>query len=148
MRRSRADMKVKILLDTSFLLPIVGVRVREVEDLLDRLWAKHRRGEVEIYYTELNILEIAWKLSKIHYDPMVVKKGLMSIERNFVKAPLKYTSLLKAIELRRKNFKDLIDLMLYAIAAENNLQFLTLDEELINFLEGVGEDINIIITTL
>jgi hypothetical protein len=52
-RRSRADMKVKILLDTSFLLPIAGVRVREVEDLLDRLWARHRRGEVEIYYTEL-----------------------------------------------------------------------------------------------
>jgi PIN domain. len=140
-------MKAKILLDTSFLLPIVGVRVREVEDLLERLWARYRRGEVEVYYTELNILEIAWKLSKISYDPMAVKIGLMSIERNFVKAPLKYTSLLKAIELRRKNFRDLIDLLLYSIAADNNLQFLTLDKELIDFLDSVGEDINIIITT-
>jgi predicted nucleic acid-binding protein len=140
-------MRVKILLDTSFLLPIIGIRVREVEDLLERLWTRYKRGEVEVYYTELNILEIAWKLSKIHYNPIAVKRGLMSIERNFVIAPLKHTSLIKALELRRKNFRDLIDLLLYSIARENNLQFLTLDKELINFLESVGEDTNIILTS-
>jgi hypothetical protein len=35
-------MRVKILLDTSFLLPIIGIRVREVEDLLERLWTRYK----------------------------------------------------------------------------------------------------------
>ena len=51
--------ETKILLDTSFLLPIIEIRVREVESILEKLWIKYRRREVEIYYTELNLLEIA-----------------------------------------------------------------------------------------
>lgn len=141
-------MQARILLDTSFLLPMVGIRVREVEDLLERLWVRCRRGEVEAYYTELNILEIAWKLSRIRYDPVAVKRGLMSIEKSFTKALLKYTSLLKALELRKRGFSDLIDLLLYAIACESNLQLLTLDEALINFLKRTGEDASVITTTL
>ena len=35
MRRSRGGLKVRILLDTPFLLPIVGARVKEVEKLLE-----------------------------------------------------------------------------------------------------------------
>ena len=141
-------MKEKILLDTSFLLPMVGVRVREVEKLLERLWIRYRRGEVQIYYTELNLLEISWKLNRIRYDPKIVVSGLKSIERNFVKAPLKYASLIRALELKRKGFHDLIDLLLYAIAHENKLQFLTLDGALIKFLKSVGEDTSIIVTSL
>jgi hypothetical protein len=56
-------MRVKILLHTSFLLTIIGIRVREVEDLLERLWTRYKRGEVEVYYTELNILEILTRSS-------------------------------------------------------------------------------------
>jgi len=49
---------LKILLDTSFLLPIVGVKVEgDVDDMLKRLWVKFRNREVEIYYTESNLLE-------------------------------------------------------------------------------------------
>ena len=139
---------MRILLDTSFLLPIVGIRVKGVEKLLESLWTMYRRGEVEVYYTELNLLEIAWKLSKTRYEPDIVMKGLMSVERNFIKAPLTCTSIAKALELRKKGFNDLIDLLLYAIAYENKLQLLTLDVALIKFLEGVGEDISIIITAL
>ncbi|MEL9940806.1 MAG: hypothetical protein QW632_04300 [Ignisphaera sp.] len=72
----------------------------------------------------------------------------MSIERNFIKVPLTSTSIVKTLELRKKGFNDLVDLLLYAIAHENKLQFLTLDVALIKFLEGVGEDTNTIITTL
>ena len=48
---------MRILLDISFLLPIVGIRVKGVEKLLEGLWTMYRRGEVEVYYTELNLLE-------------------------------------------------------------------------------------------
>jgi len=50
---------VKVLLDTSFLLPIVGVRVREVESTLNKLWSLYRSRRVELYYADLNLLEIA-----------------------------------------------------------------------------------------
>lgn len=80
---------LKILLDTSFLLPIVGVKVEgDVDDLLKRLWVKFRNREVEIYYTELNLLEISWILSRRAYDPRIVAQGLLSIERNFIKCPV------------------------------------------------------------
>jgi len=60
MRRSKVNMReIKILLDTSFLLPIIEIRVREVESILEKLWIKYRRREIDIYYTELNLLEIA-----------------------------------------------------------------------------------------
>lgn len=148
MRRSRRALKTGILLDISFLLPIVGVRVREVEELLKRLWAKYRRGEVEVYYSELNLLEISWKLSRIYYEPAIVMRGLMSIEKYFTKAPLRHTSLIKALELRKRGFSDLIDLLPYAIAHENKVQFLTLDKELVRFLENICEDTSIIITAI
>mgnify|MGYP001772938781 CR=1 FL=1 len=141
-------MKLRILLDTSFLLPIVGVRVREVERLLEDLWIRFRREEIEVYYTDLNLLEILWKLSRIHYEPTIVAKGLMSIEKNFIKVSLSSTSLIKALELRRRGFSDLIDLLLYTVAYENKLLFLTLDKALIEFLESAGEDTSIIMTTI
>jgi len=50
---------MRVLLDTSSLLPIVGVRVREVVDSIPhRLWQLYRSGEVELFYTDFNIIEI------------------------------------------------------------------------------------------
>lgn len=148
MKKSKVSLEMRILLDTPFLLPIVGVRIREVEKLLEELWTRFRRGEVEVYYTELNLLEVAWKLSKTYYEPAIVVKGLMSIEKYFTKAPVTWTSIAKALELRKKGFRDLVDLLLYAVAYENKLHFLTLDSELVRFLGSIGEDTSIIVTTL
>ncbi|PVU72991.1 PIN domain nuclease [Vulcanisaeta sp. SCGC AB-777_J10] len=140
---------LKILLDTSFLLPIVGVKVEDdVDDLLKRLWVKFRNREVEIYYTELNLLEISWILSRRAYDPRIVAQGLLSIERNFIKAPMKPSAILKAIELRRQGFNDIIDLMLYVVAHDNNLNFLTIDKRLIKFLKAINEDVSIILSSI
>ncbi|MGC9137291.1 PIN domain-containing protein [Caldivirga sp.] len=138
---------MEILLDTTFLLPIVGVRVREVEEIMEKLWIKYRRGEVKVYYTDLNMLEIAWKLSKTSYNP-VIREGLLSIERNFTKIPLRHSSLLKALELKRKGFNDLIDLLLYTTAQDNDLMFLTLDRTLVNFLRSIGENVDIVLTSI
>jgi predicted nucleic acid-binding protein len=139
---------MRILLDTSFLLPIVGVRVREVESTLHSLWNLHKSRGVKLYYTDLNMLEIAWKLSRLNYDPSIVEIGLRSIERSMVKVETRASLVLRALELRRRGFDDVIDLLLYLTAKDNNLLFLTLDRALVEFLESVGEDTSMIITSI
>jgi predicted nucleic acid-binding protein len=139
---------MRILLDTSFLLPIVGVRVREVESALHKLWNFHKSGGVKLYYTDLNMLEIAWKLSRLNYDPSIVEIGLRSIERSMVKVETRAPLVLRALELRRRGFDDMVDLLLYLTAKDNNLLFLTLDRALVEFLESVGEDTSMIITSI
>lgn len=139
---------MRILLDTSFLLPIVGVRVREVESTLHKLWNLHKSRGVKLYYTDLNMLEIAWKLSRLNYDPSIVEIGLRSIERSMVKVETRAPLVLRALELRRKGFDDVVDLLLYLTAKDNNLLFLTLDRALVDFLESVDEDTSMIITSI
>jgi len=139
---------MRVLLDTSFLLPVVGVRVTETASVLHRLWELYKSREVELYYTDFNLLEIAWKLSKLSYDPFLVETGLKSIERNMLKAQPEPSSALKALELRRRGFRDVIDLLLYQTAKDNGLNFLTCDIALVNFLKNVGEDTSIVITSV
>ena len=139
---------MRVLLDTSFLLPVVGVRVTETASVLHRLWELYKSREVELYYTDFNLLEIAWKLSKLSYDPFLVETGLKSLERNMLKAQPEPSSVLKALELRRRGFRDVIDLLLYQTAKDNGLNFLTCDIALVNFLKNVGEDTSIVITSV
>jgi len=137
-----------ILLDTSFLLPIVGIRVARIDGILRNLRSKHEKGEVTLYYTDLNLLEIAWVLKKTGYETLIVEEGLRSIERNFKKVALKAPSILRALELREKGFKDLIDLLLYILALENGLRFLTLDRNLIEFIKRIGGDTRVFLTNV
>jgi hypothetical protein len=52
---------------------------------------------------------------------------------------------LKALELKKRGFHDVIDLLLYLTAKDNGLLFLTYDVELTTFLSNVGEDVSNII---
>jgi hypothetical protein len=97
-------------LTPSFLLPIVGIRIR---------------GETGIHYTESNLFEISWKLSRIKYDPAEVKKGLLSIEKSFTRSPLRHLSVPRALELKRKGVQRFNRLNCYIVARDNNLMFLT-----------------------
>ncbi len=138
MRYSRE--RIRILLDTTYLLPIVGVDVEGIEEALRVLEKLYRLGKAEIYYTPFNILEIIGKLSKTSYDSRRVKLGLTSIRESFRVTHPTIAGYLKALELRKKGFKDLIDLLLYTTAKTRGLSLLTRDTELINFLEEAGED--------
>ena len=137
--------KTKILLDTTYLLPIVGIDVENVETPLTILRNLYGLGEVVIYYTPFNILEILGKLSRISYKAERVKLGLRSIRESFKMIHPTIMGYMKALELRRKGFKDLIDLLLYTTSKTRKLEFLTRDEELIEFLRRVGEDVNNIV---
>ena len=132
--------RIRVLLDSTYLLPVVGVDVEGVEGVVALLRRLRREGRLECYYTEFNLLEIIGKLSKIEYDEERVREGLSSIEEGFKRAYLGSEGWLKALELKKRGHRDLIDLLLYVASLTNGLAFLTRDDRLVEFLEEVGED--------
>ncbi len=137
--------KMRILLDSTYLLPIVGVDVKGIDRTIVILKRLRDEGIAEYYYTLFNILEILGKLSGVRYDIDRVTIGLLSIEEEFKQVNPTLKGWLKALELRSKGHKDLIDLLLYTTSLMHNILFLTRDDRLIRFLENNGEDISIII---
>jgi len=50
---------LRILINSSFILPIIGVRVRDIAiSILEKLWKLRVENKVELYYIDLNILEV------------------------------------------------------------------------------------------
>jgi hypothetical protein len=61
------------------------------------------------------------------------------------KAQLRPSSVLRALELKKRGFRDVMDLLLYLTAKDSGLLFLTYDVELTKFLVSVGEDVSNIV---
>jgi len=137
--------KIRILLDTTYILPIVGIDVEDIEKVIVLLKKIRDKGVAEFYYTQFNILEIIGKLGRIDFDKDRVELGLISIKEEFIEVKPSLKAWLKALELRRKGFRDIIDLLLYTTSLTNNILFLTRDIELIKFLEDIGEDTSTIL---
>lgn len=133
---------VKILLDTTYLLPVVGIDVEGIERPLTILKKLREEGKIEVYYTPFSILEILGKLSKIDFDRERVEMGLKAIRESFRVTHPTVKGYMKALKLRRKGFRDLIDLLLYTTSRTRRLNFLTRDRDLIEFLKKVGEDVD------
>ena len=132
--------KIKILLDSTYLLPIIGIDVEGISDTMVLLKSLRDRGVTEYYYTQFNIFEIIGKLGKIDFDTDRVSLGLIAIKEEFRELHPTLKDWLKALELRRKGYKDLIDLLLYTTSLSHNTIFLTRDKQLIQFLEENGEN--------
>jgi len=135
----------RILLDTTYLLPVVGVSVDFVERPLSIIEKLYRSKAVEIFYTPFNILEIIGKLSRLDYDRERVVIGLKAIKSRFKMIAPTTRGYIEVLELRRKGFRDLIDLLLYTTSKTRRLLLLTRDAALVEFLEKVGEDTSNII---
>lgn len=135
-----SSVKLKILLDSTYLLPIVGIEVEGVTEIFTVLKELKRRKLSEFYYTPFNIFEIIGKIAKLKYDHDIVVTGLSLIEEEFKLTYPKVEGYIKALDLRRRGFNDLIDLLLYATSLTRNLLFLTRDLNLISFLEKLGEE--------
>jgi len=136
----RYSGRLRLLLDTTYLLPVVGIEIVGVERALEALQRLRRQRRVDIYYSCYSTLEALWKLAELSYDPEVVGRGLSLIEEEFKPALPSIEGYLRALELRRKGFPDFIDLLLYATALSNGLSFLTRDTHLLSFLSEVGEE--------
>ncbi len=130
----------RILLDSTYLLPILGIDVEGVDKALKVLGRLKSEGKAEFYYTEFNLVEILGKISKTNYDRSRIAVGLHLMEEEFELIYPTVEGYLKALDLRKSGFKDLIDLLLYTTSLTRDLVFLTRDDPLIKFLEGLGEE--------
>ena len=139
------SLKTKILLDTTYMLPIVGIHVEHIERVLVLLRKLYTKRTIEVYYTPFNMFEILGKLAKIRCSKERVVLGLASIKEAFKVTYPTMEGYLKALELRKKGFKDLIDLLLYVTSFTREIWFLTRDIELIEFLRKQGENISYVI---
>jgi len=138
----KSSRKLKLLLDSTYLLPIVGVEVEGIEEALIFLKRLRDEGKAEYYYTPFNLFEIIGKLSRLNYDVNRVTIGLTAIEEEFKLIQPTRQAYLKALTLRAKGYRDLIDLLLYTTSQTSDIIFLTRDYTLIKFLKENHEDIS------
>ena len=123
----------KLLLDTSFLLPVLGF---ETNDRIMKVY--HRLGSYEVYYSEIGILEALWKIVKIVREEdeiRRVKEGIRAIRETFKYAALDDVAVGNAITMYWLGHRDMIDNLLYSIALSRKIALLTVDNDLIEFLE-------------
>jgi len=138
----KSSRKLKLLLDSTYLLPIVGVEVEGIEEALIFLKRLRDEEKAEYYYTPFNLFEIIGKLSRLNYDVNRVTIGLTAIEEEFKLIQPTRQAYLKALTLRAKGYRDFIDLLLYATSQTSDIIFLTKDYTLIKFLKENHEDIS------
>ena len=123
---------MKVLLNTSLLLPTLGIEVESAGRVLEKL------KDYELYYSDLNILECLWVVSSLkkrgEFNQEIFEAGIRSIFEGYIKTKITSEITLKAIELYEMGHRDIIDCMLYSIALHNDMKFASLDEELKKFI--------------
>lgn len=128
----------RILLDTSFLMPTIGIEVEK--QVLDTV-SKIQPGKYEILYSNLSLLECTWmaikQMKASKYREEIFRKGVLSIAKtgyyNLIHEDAE--DYLYALQLYQMGHIDMIDNLLYAIALRNECSFLTIDRELQEFID-------------
>ena len=135
---SNREATLRVLLDTSFILPSLGIDVGEkVSKGLKLLAAK----APEIYYSSFSILESLWVLSKTIEDaPSQLESfriGLRSVMESGRYRRVNEDSKImnEAFGLYKLGHKDMIDNILYASSIQLDLKLLTLDNDLKSFIQ-------------
>jgi len=132
---------LKVLLDTAFILPSLGIDVgEEVIKGLKRL----AEIEAEIHCSRFSILETLWVAARLsrsaNFNAETFELGLRSILESgrYVKVEEDSETFNKALRLYMMGHKDMIDNILYASSTQLNLKLLTLDAELKEFIHEKG----------
>jgi PIN domain nuclease of toxin-antitoxin system len=137
-----------VLLDTSFLLPTLGLDVREITTSdMESIRAASKRARLRCSYVSfVEILGLVGKVSR-KADAKAVSAGLDSLLASGLYEWTNPTlgAVRLALELRTKGHKDNIDNILYATAAESKMLFLSLDDELREFLIKNGYDAGLMV---
>ncbi|MBO3809971.1 MAG: PIN domain-containing protein [Candidatus Brockarchaeota archaeon] len=131
--------RLRILLDTSFILPSLGIDVgKEVVDGLKKL----AETGAEILYSRFSILESLWVAARLTGGNIdeAFNTGLRSILEGsrYVEAKEGPRVFAEALKVYSLGHRDMIDNILYASSAHFNLKLLTLDGELKKFIRGKG----------
>ena len=127
---------MKVLLDTSYLLPLIKVEVQGISSSI--LTDLINRCDTEIFYSELSLFEIAAKgmkliLSGENLTVFDIRSGLDSLLWNDKILSLgwaKHPLLLELSFSLRKIHKDFIDCLILATAICYTDAFITFDKEI------------------
>jgi len=137
--RSR-QATLKVLLDTTFLLPSLGIDVvGEVSEGLKRLM----RAEASIYFSRFSILEASWVAARLSGSGDFAgsfRTGLRSILESgrYNKVEEDSEVFIEALRLHMLGHRDMIDNLLYTSSTQLNLKLLTLDSKLKEFINSKG----------
>ncbi len=131
----------KVLLDTSFLLPTIGIEAKqEVTRGLEAI----ARMDAQACFSQFSILELLYAVTKFKksssFDKARFEDGLRSVLDGAVyeKSEEGSNVFIRADELRDLGHRDMIDNVLYAGSVSNGLRFLTVDQELRSFIREHG----------
>jgi PIN domain nuclease of toxin-antitoxin system len=132
---------LRVLLDTSFILPSLGIDVgKEVSEGLKGL----ADIKAEIYYSHFSILESLWIVARLAtsttLDGESFSLGLRSIIEGgrYMKVEEDSKTFNDALKLYMLGHKDMMDNILYASSTSLNLKLLTLDNKLKEFIRERG----------
>jgi len=132
----------EVLVDSTFLLPTLGVKVFQISesDLKDLAKLRSKARFFCIYQSLVEVMGKVgreWTTAPEENVLEIVEEGLRSLLESEL-----YTwicpstkALMGAVRMRTKGHKDMIDNMLYSTAADMGMLFLSIDTELIRFLE-------------
>ncbi|MEM0277927.1 MAG: PIN domain-containing protein [Pyrobaculum sp.] len=144
MRSRRGTSRVSVIVDTSFLLPTLGVEVEEECMEVIPLFRK-----AEVWYLEVALLEAMWKILKLVGREKLerVRLGLEAIRASYRVAEPPPEAYTKAVEIFDKGHRDYIDALHYATASALGAPFLTVDYRFIDFLRGAGYRVEGVVIT-
>jgi len=132
---------LKVLLDTTFILPSLGIDVgEEVSKGLQKL----AHIEASIYCSQFSVLEALWVAAKLsvsgNFDAESFRLGLRSVLESgkYMKVEEDSEIFNEALRLYTLGHKDMIDNILYTSSTRLNLKLLTLDTELKEFINNKG----------
>lgn len=128
----------ELIIDTSFLLPLVGIKVKGIQDEL-------LEGRA-IYYPNLMLTEllavIFKEAKKLRLDkvPEEAMKGLIYVLSNVKLIPIEELEIETIYEILNKGWKDIFDAILYTAYKSTKIPLITMDKSFYNFLKEKGID--------
>ena len=145
MRSRRGTLnRLAVLIDTSFLLPALGVGIEEEAERVIPLFRK-----INVYYLEAGLLEAMWKILKIANSKALkrVEVGIDAIRKTYNLASPPPEAYVEAAKIYRAGHRDYIDALHYSTAKALNLKLLTIDRQFIEFLLNNRYEVEKIVIT-
>lgn len=135
--------KTNLIVDTTFILPALGINVEK--EALETI--KHFYG-IHINYLEVSILEALWKIIKIVPKNKLerVQEGIHAIKETYKQINPPPEAYIDAYKMYHDGHKDYIDNLIYSTSRRTETPLLTIDKDLINFLDKKNYPTNNILT--
>ncbi len=146
--RSRGDGSLRILLDTSYFLPVFGIRVKGLDEkVLLALRDYALEGRIQLYYPSFMWLEL---LPKVYREARkrglgrdvdaIIRRAVLAIVHAEYLHPVSpdHAAILVAWKLKLMGHEDMIDNMIFGVASSNKMILLSMDKELKNIADRLG----------